>query len=396
MNTTMRSSGSAVDPSVFEESNRLVAIISISGAVLVSLGVVLALAANWDQIAAAAKIALISVAMAASYAGGCFLKKESVGKPRLGEALIFLGALLYGAGIWVIAQIFHFYADFQTGILLWVGGIIPVALVARSGVVAMLACTLMNIWLFLQPYGVSSFFTWALVSFAVSYLVRSPWSLSKSLFGGTAWIIEEAHASGFSLAFLGLAMCAGYLCHSVSPNSRGLSKPYLYFGPFFLLLALLQLADQDCRQLFLPMSGTPDPVMFFVVRGLCLVALVVALRNKTIIFPEWIGCAAIAIGLICLELIGGQVPSIVLSNALMTSVVLGLLTSAIYRLKSPAVVIIALIFFLAQICMRYFDDFLKLDERSLFFLGGGIMLVGLSYLLERRQTGKHGMPGVLP
>jgi uncharacterized membrane protein len=382
MITLVRSENNQLYHLTFEKSDRLIVIFSLCGALLVGLGVMLAITANWERIAALVKILLIAGAIAASYALGYQLTNAAEGKPRLGEALIFLGTLFYGIGIWLVSEIFHYHLDSQLGCLIWAFGILPIAVICRSGIIAVLSCTILNFWLLQQPCGIDHFLFWAAASASVSYLVRSPWSLSKMLIGGVAWMFEQANLSGYAIAYLGLAMFAAYLWHSAHPRWERMSKPYLYLGPLLLLAALVQLANHSLRnELF--SAAAQDVGAVWLIYGLYATALLAAFKYRTIVLYEWLGCIAVGSALILLQLISSEMPCVILTDVLILAVVSGLLSFAIYRINSSVLVVITLTMLMAQITMCFLDDFFSVDQKSVLLLTGGVVLVGLSYCLER-------------
>ncbi len=79
----------------------------VLGALLVGAGVISLVAWNWESMSAAAKLAVIGGAMVACHAGGFALWQGGGRMPRLGHALAFLGTLVFGAGVGLVAQIFH-------------------------------------------------------------------------------------------------------------------------------------------------------------------------------------------------------------------------------------------------------------------------------------------------
>ena len=56
-----------------------------------------------------------------------------------------------------------------------------------------------------------------------------------------------------------------------------------------------------------------------------------------------------------------------------------------YLNKNPAYINIGLLFFVLDVIARYFDFFWKLLPRSLFFIGGGLILLAGSVILERKR-----------
>ena len=96
---------------------------------LVALSFFSFVAANWKFFPFFVKLTIIVVSMLASYISGWYLKEYKKVK-RTGESLIWLGCLIYGAGIFLIGQNYNTLAyNWPTGFILWVLGIIALAFV---------------------------------------------------------------------------------------------------------------------------------------------------------------------------------------------------------------------------------------------------------------------------
>lgn len=100
---------------------RTIRTVLVFAAVLIGVGVFSLIASNWQSIAKTAKVFIILISIITSYGLGWFFK-ERLQEQRLGESLYLLGLLLYGAGIFLVAQIFNIRADWPDGFILWMIG----------------------------------------------------------------------------------------------------------------------------------------------------------------------------------------------------------------------------------------------------------------------------------
>ena len=119
-----------VDRRLFNLS-RLSGAIAILGAILVGVGIISVLAANWQHISDVVKIGLMVVVTSSAYAMGGFLAFRE-GYTRTGIALILLGAILYGASIHLIAQAFNIEVNHPVLVPAWFLGVAPLAYITRS------------------------------------------------------------------------------------------------------------------------------------------------------------------------------------------------------------------------------------------------------------------------
>ena len=86
--------------------NRVVTATAVMGASLIGLGIIAFIAANWSGIPALAKLALMVIGTPAIYIIGWFAGYR-FDYPRIGVAIILLGAIAFGASIHLIAQAYH-------------------------------------------------------------------------------------------------------------------------------------------------------------------------------------------------------------------------------------------------------------------------------------------------
>ena len=121
-------------------------VFATAGAIVIGLGVILLIAYNWEDIPKAGKLALIFSAMLTAHAGGLRLLAGEGWRPRLGEALAVLGTMFYGAGIWLIAQLYHIEEHYPAGFMYWALGALAMAWAIRSTANGLLAVVLLALW----------------------------------------------------------------------------------------------------------------------------------------------------------------------------------------------------------------------------------------------------------
>lgn len=109
-----------------DTQKRIIRIIVTIGAILIGVGVFSFIAANWQEMTKVAKVFIIVIAMVVSYTGGWFFR-EKWHYEKTGGALFLLGAIIYGAGIFLVAQMFHTRGNWPDGFILWMIGTIIMA-----------------------------------------------------------------------------------------------------------------------------------------------------------------------------------------------------------------------------------------------------------------------------
>ena len=128
------------------QTSIVVRIVAPLGALMIGAGVIMLLAHNWKSMAVWLKLALAGSAMVAAYGEGYWLAFERRTHAAVGRALILLGILLFGANIWLAAQVFNISADSSGGVLLWAISALLVAHVLQDRPVAYLSMALLTLW----------------------------------------------------------------------------------------------------------------------------------------------------------------------------------------------------------------------------------------------------------
>jgi uncharacterized membrane protein len=144
------------------------------GAVIIGLGVILLLAYNWNAIPKFGKLGLSFAALIAAQLAGQRLFQRPDWRRQLGEAIAILGTMLFGAGIWLVAQVYHIDEHYPNGFLLWAAGALALAWAMPSVAQGMLAALALTIWGSTENFGFHSPVHWAPLLLAVSV-------------GGLAW-----------------------------------------------------------------------------------------------------------------------------------------------------------------------------------------------------------------
>ncbi len=134
-------------PAAIVERQRSRGIFTLMGvaALLVGLAVLLLIGYNWAAMSRGLKLTVIFGAVAASHGGGFYLRYARQVGP-LSEVAFFLGCLFYGAGIWLVAQIFHLSAHYPDGVWWWAIGVLPFALCLDTLLLHALFVALMALW----------------------------------------------------------------------------------------------------------------------------------------------------------------------------------------------------------------------------------------------------------
>ena len=125
--------------------SRAVFILMSAAATLVGLAAMLLVGYNWDALSRGIKLALVLGTIGLTYAAAFSLRyRRNAG--GLSETVFFLGCLFYGAGIWLVAQIFHINSHYPDGVWWWALGVLPVALCLETRLLHALLVALLALW----------------------------------------------------------------------------------------------------------------------------------------------------------------------------------------------------------------------------------------------------------
>jgi len=254
------------DESAVERGGRLVTVLAVLGALLLGVGAVIFFAANWQVIPRALKLALVLGSIIAAYASGYYLAFTRESYPRVGHSLLLLGSLLYGAGIWLVAQMFHLSAHFPDGLLFWMLGILPIAYVCSSHAVLIEASLLLTAWTVAEQsldHINLLYLVLAALVLALAYRMNSRIAVGLTLGGAVVWlaaanVVSTDYSGGvlFSLlltALMGLLFFTLGNLHSYLTNLAPMKLPFQVVGLLVFFFSQFMLSFRG-----LPIHHTSD------------------------------------------------------------------------------------------------------------------------------------------
>lgn len=146
--------------------NRFVTILIGLGSILIGLGVITFVAANWQELPKVAKVTLLlGLFIGVNIVGFSKWKQPNHAQQRLGQGLLLLGALILGANMGLMGQMFHINAPFYELLLAWGIGILAMTYSLRLTSMGVLSIILIGLgyWDFWWKF------------------VQSSWSISSSI-----------------------------------------------------------------------------------------------------------------------------------------------------------------------------------------------------------------------
>ncbi|MDO0825065.1 DUF2157 domain-containing protein [Desulfosporosinus nitroreducens] len=295
------------------------------GAILVGLGVLSFIASNWDGISHFIKLLIIFCAFGGVNLAGYMLTENN---PRTGRSLIYLGTLVYGAGIFLIGQMYNFGGEFPTAFLLWSIGVLPLAFQLKDKYLMLFANCLFGVYLlgsFDQGFPYAG---WAGVP--ITYLAFNYFNKSRLL-----------------LFFANLTSLSFIFQIALRYEAEGLYVALL----FFFIGLVMYGAKHNFEQDIFRVQGN----ILFGVTGVILT------------FPD-----------IWDVLVNVQ-------STRLVSILFALAFVAVLFFLIRKGNLISLIFVCITI-FRYYTDTIAFLPKSLFFIVGGLLLLAFGFYFERMKT----------
>jgi len=342
--------------SLFEEKriagqkDKLVRIFSGFGVILIGVGAILSVAANWEKIPPFLASALLIISTIVTYSIGWWLKYKRQPSPKIGEALILLGSIIFGVSLILISQKYHFLIENSSLILIWGLAVLPLAYITRFYHVLALASILFFGSSFIPIYSSFDYISFDIlhyISILLIVLVATPLAYkfkfvkiqALNLVEITIWTVltlslflfKEQSLVAFCLfliVFGGLILFLSKL-HSRSEKYRGFEQPYLALGIIFILVPTFALTFPD------------------------------AFEKNRIIF-------SVLFNLIFFAEIGGVI-------------YLGIIK------REEHIVNTGIVFFALLVFVRYFSLTWSLGARAVTFITGGVLLIFGSYYIDKMR-----------
>jgi uncharacterized membrane protein len=328
------------------------------GAIVAGLGVILFFAANWDAIPRPTRVAALLATIAAAYGGGYLLRHARGTRPHVGEALLLLGAIAFGASLFLVGQMYHVQAHDPLAFLLWSAAALPTAAVVRSRWIAALGLVTLSAWLIHESAEVAG-------DEAAGYVPALLALYGAALYGFDTGLRERL-----------IAVFAGPM--------RALGAIFLPAGLFVFTFQgfIEELAEREA------LSGRVElglgALTLLAAAGAATLAL-----DRTRATARWEALAlagTVAVVVVSVLFASGEDPVLLalVANLVMAVVALGAILVG-YAEEETWLVNLGVALVGIDVFARYFDFFWDLLPRSFVFVGAGVLLLALAWLLERQR-----------
>lgn len=304
-------------------------VILLLGSLLMGLGILSFIASNWQEMSKLIKFTLIALSFLGFNLAGYRLQPAY---PKVARSFIYIGVFIYGAGIFLIGQMFNFGGHFSSAFLFWAVGILPMGLLIKDKIIFVFAHALLLIYINgnfeLDEYPYVGFLLAPVLYYANRYF-------------------NYAKLITFANNLVALNLLGFLLIHN-HVDSLWVCLTFFAVGLLFFLLPV------------------PFNRLVFKIQGLLLAGIFGLLLTIPDIWETAFKYDH--------------------SNIYFAVIYLILLLTLIRHGN-----LAALVFFCLTILRFYVDTFYDFMPKSLFFVLGGVMLLGFGYYFERKRKVQGGL-----
>ncbi len=337
---------------------RGVSILINLGAIILAAGLIIFFASNWIEFGRAAKIASLFALTLFFYLVGFELTQEGRWNfPKLGLALIFLGCVMFGVDILLLALIYDLTAEHAWALMMDAAAWLAIAYLVRSRLV-----------LFLGLIGVVSWF-----GAEVGYLWGGYW----------IYLGRPLHFIGLGACLVAMAGIHGWR------GQRSFAAPFALVGLLLIYLSTLILSIFDVQKGFRAETWSAPVAVWLMLIGpylFVLAALVfihVRWQRTRMTDPP----ALVVLFLLALMLLSSVIAWTPGPREIWFILLLTLFTSAGIYLgiawESSVFLNTGIVFFALNVYTRFYEYFWDAMPKSLFFIIGGATLIAGGIWVER-------------
>ena len=239
----------------------LATIVGMFGGLLVGLGIIAFVSANWQEIPRLARLALLAAALALAYGAAGVLDRRNL--RVFAEVALLVAGLVFAAAIALVGQSYHLSGEFSDAIALWLIGIFAAAVLTGSPTMTALGLVGGGVWTYMLTVDGGAAPHWAglapvLAGGAIATVIGSRNDRLLSVLAFILWAVLAVGSAGYrhdwsfagtvvvgiatALALFGLGAALASLG---SPRVGGLGRDMLWPALVAVLvgLGILQAVD---------------------------------------------------------------------------------------------------------------------------------------------------------
>jgi uncharacterized membrane protein len=363
--------------------SRIANVVAVLGAVLVGVGVILLIGANWQYMSKWIRLALLICATAGCYHAGYRMAFQSRTYPKVGMALLLLGSLLWGASIFLIGQMYHAGSGGAGGgetaaVFYWFIGVLPLAYILLSQPHMGLSLMLGTVWLGMILKDANRAFdgvihTYTLFGLALGIFLyafgrlHSTWRTVQRLDASYRWfgltcVFAALYAFSFKQYWYAYGMNVNEQC-------------WLWLG------VLVAGAGAAILGLLLTQARGDRIALYEVIALSCLLVLSVGIAaaeySSGALAPSYSPYYDLPYG--ASDLLPVALFNLLLLGAVISVIALG------WARNQPGLATLGVFVFYVHVVTRYFDLLGGMLSSGLMFVGAGLLLLLLGVGLERSR-----------
>jgi uncharacterized membrane protein len=384
-----------------DNKNRLISILLILGAILLGAGTIMFFASNWQYIPKWLKVLLVIVPLISFYISSQLIHSKY---PKSSAILSLLGCIMFGSGIWLIAQIFHISAHFPNGLLFWFLGVLPVAFLLREPLPLALSSLLLGFWVLAEHSSSTATIFMALFFFAIvfylTYTLRSPFAVATAIISAVTFVATEMFlllesiytgSDLSSLIFIVLLLCGQLLIQLSRLPANQIScfaMIYEVIGIITTGIALLAMSFKFVADGFHALHSMNMAVFWIFYLLAAAAGSYIVFREKAVLTEKikenmvWFFLLLVIVILLLAPV--SKITIMITLNLLMFVWALSVIISG-YRKQNSIYFTLGIFAFLIFTTTEYFNFFWQMLPKSLFFIVGGLVLIIGGSLLEYQR-----------
>lgn len=315
-----------------KEGLNFIKVLVLIGSILIGAGVLSFIASNWQVIGKPLKFAIVLFFCGGIFFTGARLEEEY---EKTGRALIYVSILIYGAGIFLIGQMFNYGGDYTNAFFIWSLGILPITYILKDKLIFIFSHILIFVYIN-GAFSLGKLPIAGIIMIAVFYYINKYFNYSRSITFGTNILVitmilqlcirYDLEGVYILIIFLAIGLLMYYGDFQVNNDIFNI-QGIIIFGISGVFLTI----NEIWNDLYYITNGDSISIIFAV----CYLIFLLNLTRK------------------------------------------GSLTS--------------LLFICVTIIRYYFDTMYDFMPKSLFFIIGGLILLGFGYYFERMRRKKGGI-----
>lgn len=375
-----------------------------------AVGVILLSGHNWDLMTRPLKVALIFSMVAVTFIAS--VTAYGRGRETVGEVLALLGTLLFGAAIWLLAQVYHLDAHYPAAMLWWGLGTLATAWLVGSRLCGISAVVLLTVWtgmemfdfdranyLFLPLIGAAGLLAYRLRSALVLGLVVFALLFYLVSVGEGAWNLDER-----VFYLLALAGGAYFGAGLLTGEETRMGRMWQIGGVLALLIALIPPSFEEFHLSSHAWRRYDPAVLLVAIAAGVLLAVMLAgfaRRGRAAWRSDWpvvaaalLGFAGLVAGVLAMRGVDFAVrgsEALAYRQSWAMAFNLAMLLTAVWlivrgvRMDRGLSFFAGVIYLLVLVLMRWMDLISDMVSSAILFFLAGAVLLTTAYFWRKRQ-----------